>query len=154
MFRHDFWCSPICPLCFQKTKMNLFSAQPSEIIWAVNSGGSVFYRDGFAGTWTTTDGVLKHVTSGKLGVFGVNFGDEIYYRTGTMEDPTSAGTGWQLLPGLLKRVSAGKSTVWGVNSANNIFYMKNIRNHQGVLSLEWVHTDGILNRIASSPGKV
>ena len=118
----------------------------------MNSADAIFYREGYAGNWIHVTGALKQVTVGKLGVFGVNPNDQIFYRTGTMEDPKSAGSGWQHLPGALKYISSGKSTIWGVNSADQIFYMKNLKNNNGILAFEWIHVAGGLKQISCAPG--
>ena len=91
------------------------------------SGICHFYnsnRKGAKGAWTRVKGTLKSITSGKLGVFGVNVNNHIYYRIGTLENNFSVGKGWQRLPGKLMEITAGRETVWGVNKANKIYYMR------------------------------
>ena len=65
------------------------------MVWGIGSEGHVACRNGPNGKWTPVDGKLKQVEIGKLGVFGVNSADDIFYRIGTKEDLTSVGTGWQ-----------------------------------------------------------
>ncbi len=64
--------------------------------------------------WESIPGSLKQISMSADGeLWGVNFDDAIYRRT---------GASWTQIDGRLKHVSAGsKSNIWGVNSNNNIY---------------------------------
>ncbi|CAB4030800.1 Hypothetical predicted protein, partial [Paramuricea clavata] len=67
------------------------------------------------GAWIQIDGLLTHVTVGKSGVWGVNQGDDIFFRQGATPG-APYGIGWRKLDGLLKQIDAGSSgIVYGVD---------------------------------------
>jgi len=68
----------------------------TDVVWGVDQDGKVFFRDGILGRWENVEGKLVHVEIGKLGVFGVNAANEVFYRVGTRNNPGRTGTHWQL----------------------------------------------------------
>ena len=52
-----------------------------------------------AADWHEVGGVLKGVSIGNVGVWGVNKHDDIYYRVGTYEEPKQNGSAWLLVSG-------------------------------------------------------
>ena len=66
-------------------------------------------------------GHLKHVSVGEAGVWGVNDGDEIYYRDGVTATAPS-GNSWRKISGKLKQIDSGPNQiVYGVNTNDQIF---------------------------------
>ncbi|KAI8480726.1 hypothetical protein Bbelb_415190, partial [Branchiostoma belcheri] len=95
--------------------------------------------------WRSVDGLLKFVSVGSRGVWGVNRNDDIFYRSGTLENKASSGSGWVKIEGKLKQISSGHS-VWGVNANDDIFI------RQGVTSTnptgtDWLHVGGKLKQL-------
>ncbi|XP_078666203.1 uncharacterized protein LOC144908469 isoform X3 [Branchiostoma floridae x Branchiostoma belcheri] len=95
--------------------------------------------------WRSVDGLLKFVSVGSRGVWGVNRDDDIFYRSGTLENKASSGSGWVKIEGKLKQISSGHS-VWGVNANDDIFI------RQGVTSTnptgtDWLHVGGKLKQL-------
>nr|ABY28359.1 tachylectin-like protein [Branchiostoma belcheri tsingtauense] len=95
--------------------------------------------------WSSVDGLLKFVSVGSKGVWGVNRHDDIYYRSGTSENGASSGSGWVKIEGKLKQISSGHS-VWGVNANDDIFI------RQGVTSTNptgtgWLQIAGKLKQL-------
>ena len=71
----------------------------------MNRNNAVYYRNGVGGTWNYILGEqLKQVAVGKLGVFGVNSNDGIYYRVGTNDNPESVGSSWQRFENFTKKI--------------------------------------------------
>ncbi|XP_066274625.1 uncharacterized protein [Branchiostoma lanceolatum] len=70
--------------------------------------------------WRQIGGGLKFVSVGRSGVWGVNSGDMVYYRTGTYQNEASSGTDWVGIDGSLKQISSGNNIVWGVSSIDEI----------------------------------
>ena len=66
------------------------------------------------------DGSLKQISSGFLGIWGVNSKDEIFYRSG-ISPKNIQGENWHQVEGALKHISSGEYGVWGVNSFDNIY---------------------------------
>jgi uncharacterized protein (AIM24 family) len=66
---------------------------PAEVVWGVNSDHMIFLKDGTTGKWRPIPGLLKHVSVGNAGVWGVNEKDQIWYRTG-VSPGCLRGTGW------------------------------------------------------------
>jgi hypothetical protein len=71
---------------------------PAEVVWGVNSAHFIYLRVGSQGNWKHIRGLLKHVSVGEAGVWGVNKYDEIWYREG-VSSSNVAGTRWQKLGG-------------------------------------------------------
>ena len=60
-------------------------------VWGVNKQQHIFKRSG--NKWKRIGGAAVQVSVGKSGVWVVNSGDNIYYRTGTFNDRNTAGRG-------------------------------------------------------------
>ncbi|XP_019623528.1 PREDICTED: tectonin beta-propeller repeat-containing protein 1-like [Branchiostoma belcheri] len=88
--------------------------------------------------WRSVDGLLKFVSVGSRGVWGVNRDDDIFYRSGTLENKASSGSGWVKIEGKLKQISSGHS-VWGVNANDDIFIRQDP---------EWRSVDGLLKFVS------
>ena len=66
-------------------------------------------------------GLLKHVTAGEAGIWGVNKYNHIYYRVGVTKTNPS-GDSWQQITGALKQIDSGpRGIVYGVNIYDQIF---------------------------------
>lgn len=133
----------------------------NEIVWGVTGirgNDGIFYRKGLRGEWKRIDNGLRQVTVGPLGLIGVNAKGDMYHRTGTYDDPTSEGTGWQKLAkpigSTIQYASWGNSAAWVVDLANNIYYTKTIQNNSGELSFAFEKIPGRLKHISSSAGIV
>ncbi|XP_078684312.1 uncharacterized protein LOC144917857 [Branchiostoma floridae x Branchiostoma belcheri] len=94
--------------------------------------------------------LMKFVSVGRSGVWGVDSNDRIYYRTGTYQNEASPGTGWVLIDGALKQISSGNNIVWGVNSNDDIYIRLGIssRYPQGN---GWRQIPGKLKQVHVSP---
>ena len=70
------------------------------MVWGVAWDNSIWHRNGPGGQWAKIEGgFFGSVQVGKLGMFGTApKGAEglIFYRVGTHENPTSAGTRFQV----------------------------------------------------------
>ncbi|XP_019647170.1 PREDICTED: myeloperoxidase-like [Branchiostoma belcheri] len=109
-----------------------------------HSGGAV-------NSWHQIDGqLMKFVSVGRSGVWGVDSNDRIYYRTGTYQNEASPGTGWVRIDGALKQISSGNNIVWGVNSNDDIYIRLGIssRYPQGT---GWRQIPGQLKQVHISP---
>ena len=71
---------------------------PADVVWSVNSAHFIFLRVGSQGKWKQIGGLLKHVSVGEAGVWGVNKHDEIWYREG-VSSSNVAGTKWEKVDG-------------------------------------------------------
>ena len=71
--------------------------------------------------WKQIAGSLKQISIGYSGIWGVNSNDEIYYRSGIIQDKKE-GDIWHNIDGRLKHISSGEFGVWGVNSLDSIYY--------------------------------
>ena len=84
----------------------------TQDVWGVNKYHYI-YRLNADKTWTHISGLLKHVTTGEAGVWGVNAHDNIYFR---------AGSSWIHISGKLKQIDSGPGhIVYGVNSNDDIY---------------------------------
>merc|ERR1719318_2284393 len=97
-------------------------------VWAIGTDDSIWYSRNGNG-WKQIDGLLKVVSVGKAGVWGVNSKDEIFYRQGTSVNPKSDGTGWVKTDGRLSYIDVpfagnAEQEVWGVNSEGKIYRKK------------------------------
>ncbi|XP_078579264.1 uncharacterized protein LOC144863708 [Branchiostoma floridae x Branchiostoma japonicum] len=125
-------------------------------LWGVNSKNIIYRRTGISadkltGTaWEKIDGLLKHVSVGPAGVWGVNANDEIFYRTGTFGNEASAGSGWEKTDGKLKQISSGDNAVWGVNANDDIFIREGISSSTPV-GTGWRKIPGKLKQVETSP---
>ena len=99
-------------------------------VWGVNPTGSIFYRLGTyggytsgKGRWKKVDGLLNWISSGAAGeVWGVDKNGNVFRREGISSvNPT--GTAWKKMPGSMKQVSIWAGQAWAVNSQDQIFYM-------------------------------
>ena len=70
----------------------------ADVVWGVNSSHFIFLRVGSQGKWKQIGGLLKHVSVGEAGVWGVNKHDEIWYREG-VSSSNVAGTKWKKVDG-------------------------------------------------------
>ncbi|XP_033640631.1 lectin L6-like [Asterias rubens] len=101
------------------------------------------------GVWRHVDGLLKHASVGRAGMWGVNSGDNIFYRVGSYDDETNTGDSWVQLDGALKQVDVGRDVVWGVNSDDGIFYRQGITAGTPV-GTGWVLVEGLLKHVSVS----
>ena len=60
-------------------------------VWGINRAQKIFRRSG--DSWQHIGGAAIQVSVGKSGVWVVNSGNNIYYRTGTYGDINTGGTG-------------------------------------------------------------
>ncbi|XP_066270827.1 uncharacterized protein [Branchiostoma lanceolatum] len=119
--------------------------------WGVNSGDYIYQRINLTATgplepiWKSTDGLLKFVSVGSKGVWGINRNDDIYYRSGTLENGESSGSGWVNIAGKLKQISSGHS-VWGVNAIDNIFIRQGLT-ASNPTGTSWLNVAGKLKQL-------
>ncbi|KAL8584532.1 hypothetical protein ACOMHN_016852 [Nucella lapillus] len=101
-------------------------------------------------TWTKIDGLLRSISIGEGGMWGVNKADMVFYRKGTYHKPNSMGTGWLNIHGLkMAHVSVGKDVVWGVARNGDVYYRTGIApsKQEGE---RWVKVDGSLKHVSVS----
>ena len=67
-------------------------------VWGVNED-RIWYKSSDTDMWKRIPGGLKQIEVGKLGVFGTNKNDAIFYRTGTNNNPFSSGSTRLVLAG-------------------------------------------------------
>ena len=92
---------------------------------------------------------FKQVEISELGVFCVDFEDNIFYRVGTHNNPNTAGIAWQKLDGKLNYISSGHSTAWGVDDDDSIFKMVDISfDDKGEISFKWQQVEGKLKNVS------
>lgn len=102
-----------------KKKFTVLDTGITRTPWAVNKGGNIFTL--LKGKWIQVPGRLKHISSGKAGVWGVNSAGNIYYRTGVSRK-NRKGVSWTQIPGKLKQIDSGpRGVVCGVNAVEDIF---------------------------------
>ncbi|XP_038669718.1 fish-egg lectin-like [Scyliorhinus canicula] len=83
-------------------------------------------------------GKLKYYTCGPFGCWGVNSGDQIYFRTGVTPSQCF-GTNWQQISGSLSMIEVGTDgSVYGVNSAGNLYRRDGITS-QNPTGTHWTH---------------
>jgi len=115
-------------------------------VWGVNSGGNIYRWTG--SNWQNVPGIpsAKQVSVGESGVWVVNSSDEIFYRTGTVGDINTDGSGWTKVAGALKWISSGKGTVVGVNGGDSIYYRKAVSSSNPT-GTRWEKVSGKLMQI-------
>ena len=102
-----------------KKKFTVVETGITRTPWAVNKRGNIFVFT--KGKWNQVPGALKHVSSGKAGVWGVNAGGNIYYRSGVTRK-NKKGSRWVNVPGKLKQIDSGpRGVVCGVNKGGYIY---------------------------------
>jgi hypothetical protein len=99
--RHNFQTGVGSSFCYRSLgrvggKLRELDVSPSDVVWSVNSGHSIYIRLGTR--WKKVTGKLKHVSVGNAGVWGVNRFDRIYFREGVTTS-NLAGTTWSLISG-------------------------------------------------------
>ena len=52
-----------------------------SVVWGVDSSRNIFKRE--ENSWQKVEGALKMISCGQSGVWGVDFVNHIFYRTGT-----------------------------------------------------------------------
>ncbi|KAI8520941.1 hypothetical protein Bbelb_006950, partial [Branchiostoma belcheri] len=97
--------------------------------------------------WTSVEGLLKFVSVGSSGVWGVNRNDNVFYREGSLENTAFSGSDWLLINDgvTLTQISSGHN-VWGVSASGNIYI------RQGVTSTNptgtaWLQVAGGLKQL-------
>ena len=101
--------------------------------------------------WESKDGLLKGLSVGKCGVWGVNQDDDIYHRSGTYGLPLAQGhKEWTHIGGKLKQLSCGNDIVWGVNADDDIFVRVGIT-HGNPNGTDWKNIGGKLKHISVCP---
>lgn len=102
-----------------KKKFTVVDTGITRTPWAVNKRGKIFVL--LKGKWTLVPGQVKHISSGKAGVWGVHGGGNIYYRSG-LTRKNKKGVTWKQVPGKLKQIDSGpRGVVCGVNKYDNIY---------------------------------
>ena len=87
--------------------------------WGVDPDDNVFTRRN--GNWKKIPGKLIHVSVGEAGVWGVNRGNQIFFRN-NINPRNPNGRSWRRVPGGLKQIDSGpNSIVCGVNKADDIY---------------------------------
>ena len=123
-------------------------------VWGVNSDEKIWFKSHPEANWERIPGGLKQIEVGKLGVFGVNRNDAIYYRVGSKN--SSRGDSWQRLPGALRHISVGDSSIWGVNKHDRIYEMTDIVfDDEGKISNpKWARKEGGLDNVSVYSGVI
>jgi len=125
-------------------KLTNVDVSDSGNVWGVNRGQKIYRWLG--SSWQNIPGAAIQVSVGNSGVWVVNAGNDIYYRTETRGDPNSAGAGWVKVPGKLKWIASGKDIVVGVNANNDIFYRDGVSD-AAPTGTKWVKINGKLSQI-------
>ena len=121
----------------------------------MNRSDQIWFKFNSFAEWERIEGGLKQIEVGKVGVFGVNRHDHIYYRIGTVGDSRSSGNDWQRLDGSLKHISVGSKSVWGVNNKDDIYEMQNISfDIDGKINFKWRKVEGKLKNISVYSGSI
>jgi len=123
------------------------ASNDSDVIWGLDKGGRVWYKDGIKGKGQLIPGVLLQVEVGNGGVYGVNVHHQVCYRNGTKTNPNSKGTGWTRIPGRMKmkHVNSSRNAIWAVNSRDQIY----AATAKGA-NLQWVGIPGGLKQISAA----
>ncbi|KAM9299456.1 fish-egg lectin-like [Gastrophryne carolinensis] len=91
-------------------------------------------------SFTLLDGGLKYYTCGPMGCWGVNSGNNIYFRH-NVNPQACQGTAWQQVDGALTMVEVGTDgSVFGVNSAGNVYQREGIT-AKTPLGTSWAQID-------------
>lgn len=117
----------------------------SDTPWGVDPAWKIYSLQN--GKLKKIAGSLIHVSSGKSGVWGVNYGNYIYFRQG-ISKRSKSGSSWRRIGGRLKQIDSGPfGIVCGVNSGNNIYCRRGIssRRRYGV---NWIRVPGKLTYIS------
>ena len=125
-----------------------------DAVWGVSSSEKIWFKSNPEDNWERIPGGLKQIEVGKLGVFGVNKNDGIYYRVGSKNSPR--GDSWQRLPGALKHISVGESSIWGVSKHDRIYEMTDIVfDAEGKISNpKWTRIQGGLDNVSVYSGVI
>jgi len=113
-------------------------------VWGVNREQNIYRLTG--SKWEPISGKMVQVSVGKSGVWGVNAGGAIYYRTGTYGDLDVSGSDWKKIDGGKKWVASGSDLLVGVNSAGSIYYREGMSSHNPI-GKRWVSVPGKLMQI-------
>ncbi|XP_028395858.1 uncharacterized protein LOC114519877 [Dendronephthya gigantea] len=117
------------------------------VVWGVNSAHLIFNGPD---TWRSIPGLLKHVSVGNAGVWGVNSNNHIFYREGVTSS-NLAGTSWSHVPGGLKQIDSGPTgIVYGVNNGGHIYCRVGITS-DNLKGSSWVEVGGRLEYVACGP---
>ena len=69
-----------------------------DCFWGITPENEIMFKNSSSQpTWQQVTGTLTHISVSQLGVFGVDPNENIYYRVGTNNNPSSIGTSWQSL---------------------------------------------------------
>jgi len=94
-------------------------------VWATDTDEQIYKWTGSG--WKIIEGKLKVVSCGESGVWGVDYKDEVFYKTGTYGGGASEGTGWEQVDGLLIWISSGAAgEVWGTNREGDVWRREGI----------------------------
>jgi hypothetical protein len=125
-----------------------------NVIWGVNVNDEIYHRvwaDGAGSPWKKIDGSLKAiaVSHDGLSVWGVNAGNNIYFRAGITPQDTD-GTGWTHVDGSLESIAVTGGIALGSNSQNDIWARGGI-GPQSLIGAGWSKIDGSLTQVALGP---
>jgi len=129
------------------------SVSDNHRVWGVNKDNAIYRRARAKQIWIKIDGVLKQISVGRAGVWGVNPNGDVFYRQGTFGDKDVSGTDWVRVPGkLLKWISSGRR-VFGVTSKNEIYERTGLSD-QYPTGQCWMKRAGSLSQISVGPQKL
>lgn len=117
----------------------------TETPWGVDPDDNVYSLQN--GILRRVAGKLIHISSGESGVWGVNRGKYIYYRTG-VTPRRKTGSGWKRIGGRFKQIDSGPfGIVCGVNNGDRIYCRRGItpKRRTGV---NWISVPGRLMYIS------
>jgi len=125
-------------------KLTNVDVSNKDHVWGINRDQKIFRRT--ESSWQLIEGKLIQISVGESGVWGVNEGNNIFYRQGTYGDTDTDGSGWTNVPGKLQWVASGLNLVVGINAGNEIFYRHGIT-AENPIGLGWIKVPGKLMQI-------
>ena len=113
--------------------------------WAINRRRQIFVFS--KRRWRRVGGKLKHISSGRAGVWGVTRSASIYYRQGTSKR-IRAGRRWVRISGKLRQIDSGPGgIVCGVSRSRNIYCRTSITRRRRT-GKGWIRIPGKLKYIS------
>lgn len=131
-----------------KKMRQIFTVVDSGIttsVWAINRKQQIFVF--YKGQWRNVGGRLKHVSSGRAGVWGTSNNNNIYYRQGA-SNRNRRGRRWIRVSGRLRQIDSGpRGIVCGVTTSQTIYCRTQIT-HSALTGRGWTRVSGRLKYIS------
>jgi len=129
----------------KRDNMKLVKTRESIAVKKENEEPSVNQKRTIQIGWNLLNGRLIRVALGHVGdvlsVWGVNAGNNIYYRR--------VNNGWEQIPGQLSDISVGFNEIWGVNS-NDLIYRRTGITESNPKGTGWQQIPGRLVQVSVS----